>query len=89
MDDLEWRRECPGLAGQQPGPELVRRLAEIDIEVLTGDELLEYLMAARSQAAWAESLQERAMCRFAELRRRPAAGPVTARPGSPKPGRTG
>ncbi|MBT1002720.1 hypothetical protein KIH31_08895 [Paenarthrobacter sp. DKR-5] len=89
MEDVEWRREGPTLAQQPPGPELVRRLADIDIDVLTEDELLEYLAAARSQAAWADSLQERAIGLFAARRRCPVTVPAAARKGSPKSTRSG
>lgn len=63
-EDVQWRSEGTVLAEQQPGAELARRLAGVDLESLTPVELFDYVRAAQRLAAWADRLRESAVARY-------------------------
>jgi hypothetical protein len=63
-EDVQWRREGTVLGDQQPGAELARRLAEVDVESLTPVELFDFVRAAQRLGAWADRLRESAVARY-------------------------
>ncbi|MEZ2391068.1 hypothetical protein AB6813_16280 [bacterium RCC_150] len=63
-EDVQWQSEGTALAEQQPGAELARRLAEVDLESLTPTELFDYVRAAQRLVAWADRLREAAVNRY-------------------------
>lgn len=68
MAALRERMFEPRYLDSEPGPELARTLAEVDVADLDADATLSFVRATRRQQAWTESLTLEAVAHFAELR---------------------